>query len=113
MERHTVRARWTAVGALAYWPLHLQSRFPHPQRLLEDVLVGPTAHPPRSGWAAVAAVRAFRLVGETGVLWFRVALSRPVLPSCQSPYVAHRANSSASRIGATTVIMATTVNNRR
>src|SRR5215211_5063577 len=68
MERHTVRARWPAVGALAYWRLHLQSRFPHPQRLLEDVLVGPTAHPPRSGWAAVAAVRAFRLVGETGVL---------------------------------------------
>src|SRR5215203_5097624 len=68
MERHTVRARWTAVCALAYWPLHLQSRFPHSQRLLEDVLVGPTAHPPRSGWAAVAAVRAFRLVGETGVL---------------------------------------------
>src|SRR5829696_5910501 len=68
MERHTVRARWPAVGALAYWRHHLQSRFPHPQRLLEDVLVGPTAHPPRSGWAAVAAVRAFRPVGETGVL---------------------------------------------
>src|SRR5215210_5013218 len=68
MERHTVRARWPALGALAYWRLHLQSRFPHPQRLLEDVLVGPTAHPPRSGWAAVAAVRAFRLVGELGIL---------------------------------------------
>src|SRR5215211_5830509 len=53
MERHTVRARWTAVGALAYWPLHLQSRFPHPQRLLEDVLVGPTAHPPRYCWAGL------------------------------------------------------------
>src|SRR5215210_3540884 len=68
MERHTVRARWPAVGALAYRRHHLQSRFPHPQRLLEDVLVGPTAHPPRSGWAAVAAVRAFRPVGETRVL---------------------------------------------
>src|SRR5215216_3017662 len=68
MERHTVRARRPAVGTLAYWRLHLQSRFPHSQRLLEDVLVGPTAHPPRSGWAAVAPVRAFRPVGETGVL---------------------------------------------
>src|SRR5215211_3176558 len=40
MERHTVRARRPAVGTLAYWRLHLQSRFPHSQRLLEDGLVG-------------------------------------------------------------------------
>src|ERR687893_55374 len=68
MERHTVRAWWAAVGTLAHRHLRLQSRFPHPERLLEDVLVGPTAHPPRPYRSSVAAVRAFRPVGEAGVL---------------------------------------------
>ena len=61
-----MRAWWPAVGALSYGRLHLQSRFPHPERLLEDVLVGPTAHPPRSDRSAAAAVRAFRPVEKLG-----------------------------------------------
>src|SRR5215211_3822179 len=68
VERHTVRTRWLAVGALSYGRLHLQLRFPHPQRVLEDVLAGPAAHPARSRRSPVAAVGTFRPVGETGVL---------------------------------------------